>query len=401
MATADDSAAAESADPVVGVVIVAAGSGTRLGQSEPKAFVTLAGRTLLERSLDAVFSLAEPASVVIVAPSSHLEIARVIAAHAAGSAHGHVTVVAGGATRQQSVRLGLAALTETTEVLLVHDAARALQTVSVFERVIARVRAGNVGVVPALAVIDTIARRDDADRVLESVDRSDLAAIQTPQGFPFALYRSAIEQASADHTDDAGVHRAAGHPVDIVEGDALGFKITTPWDLRRAEQLVGDPRPALRTGIGIDVHAYDATAPLWLGGLHWPDEPGLAGHSDGDAISHAICDALLAAAGLGDIGSRFGVDDPQFADARGEIFLTATLALVRESGFDVVNVAVQVVARTPRFTPRRAEVEAHLSRLIGAPVSVAATTSDGLGFTGRGEGVAAIATCLLSVASTG
>ena len=396
MTTADDPARAEPPAPAVGVVVVAAGSGTRLGQPEPKAFVPVGGRTLLDRSLDAVFALAEPASVVVVAPASHLETARAIAERAAGAARDHVAVVVGGSTRQQSVRAGLAALPEATELVLVHDAARALQTVEVFERVIARVRADGVGVVPALPVVDTIARRDADHRVLEPVDRSDLAAIQTPQGFPFALYRAAIDEAAADHTDDTSVHRAAGHPVVVVEGDARGFKVTTPWDLRRAEQLVGGDRPALRTGLGIDVHAYDESAPLWLGGLHWPDEPGLAGHSDGDAISHAICDALLSAAGLGDIGSRFGVDDPRFADARGEVFITATRELVREAGFDVVNVAVQVVARRPRFAPRRAEVEALLTRLVGAPVSVAATTTDGLGFTGRGEGVAAVATALLA-----
>lgn len=394
--------------PAIGVIVVAAGSGTRLGHPEPKAFVTLAGRTLLERSLDAVFALAEPASIVVVAPASHLESARAIALHAAGAAREHVSVVAGGATRQRSVLAGMAALPESTRLVLVHDAARALQPVSVFERVIARLRADDattdarrdlVGVVPALPVVDSLARRDADDRVIEPVDRSDLAAVQTPQGFPFALYRAAIGDAAADHTDDTSVHRAAGHPVVVVEGDARGFKITTPWDLRRAEQLVGDDRPALRTGIGIDVHAYDESAPLWLGGVHWPDEPGLAGHSDGDAISHAVCDALLSAAGLGDIGSRFGVDDPRFADARGEVFLSATLELVREAGFDVVNVAVQVVAKRPRFAPRRAEVEALLTRVLGAPVSVAATTTDGLGFAGRGEGVAAVATCLLSVAA--
>lgn len=399
MTTADDPARAEPPAPAVGVVVVAAGSGTRLGQPQPKAFVTVGGRTLLDRSLDAVFALAEPASVVIVAPASHLQEATAIAAHAAGAARDHVRVVAGGSTRQQSVQAGLAALPEQTELVLIHDAARALQTPEVFERVIARVRADGVGVVPALAVVDTIARRDAEHRVLEPVDRSDLAAIQTPQGFPFALYRAAIAEAAADHTDDTSVHRAAGHPVVVVEGDARGFKITTPWDLRRAEQLVGGERPALRTGIGIDVHAYDESAPLWLGGLHWPDEPGLAGHSDGDAISHALCDALLSAAGLGDIGSRFGVDDPRFADARGEVFLVATRELVREAGFDIVNVAVQVVARRPRFAPRRAEVEALLTRIVGAPVSVAATTTDGLGFTGRGEGVAAIATALLAASA--
>jgi 2-C-methyl-D-erythritol 4-phosphate cytidylyltransferase/2-C-methyl-D-erythritol 2,4-cyclodiphosphate synthase len=184
-----------------------------------------------------------------------------------------------------------------------------------------------------------------------------------------------------------------------VEGEARAFKITTPWDLQRAENLLGHAAghsAALRTGIGIDVHAYDDATPLWLGGLYWPDEPGLAGHSDGDAVLHAICDALLSAAGLGDLGGRFGTDDPRFQDASSEVFLHETLLLVAGAGFGVVNVAVQLVANRPKLSGRRGEIEARLSELVGAPVSVAATTTDGLGFTGRGEGVSALATALLS-----
>ncbi|WAB82687.1 2-C-methyl-D-erythritol 4-phosphate cytidylyltransferase [Microcella daejeonensis] len=382
--------------PSLGIVIVAAGSGTRLGHPEPKAFVALAGRSLLERSLATVLSLAEPASVVIVAPTSHGQQARDIAQRIGGAVRDHIQVVDGGATRQASVARGIAALPTECDAVLVHDAARALQPVAVFERVLARVREAGAGVIPVMPVIDTIARRDAEGRVVGQVDRSELAAVQTPQGFPAAAYRAALESATAEHTDDAGVFAAAGGEIVAVDGDAHGFKITTPWDLRRAELLLESERPRLRTGIGIDVHAYDEAAPMWLGGLYWPDEPGLAGHSDGDAISHAVCDALLSAAGLGDIGSRFGVDDPRFADARGAVFLSATVELVRTAGFEIVNVAVQVVARRPRFSPRRHEVEALLTGLLGAPVSVAATTSDGLGFTGRGEGVTAVATALLS-----
>jgi 2-C-methyl-D-erythritol 4-phosphate cytidylyltransferase/2-C-methyl-D-erythritol 2,4-cyclodiphosphate synthase len=135
-------------------------------------------------------------------------------------------------------------------------------------------------------------------------------------------------------------------------------------------------------GYRLDIHAYDESVALWLGGLHWPDEPGLAGHSDGDALSHAICDALLSAAGLGDLGSRFGTNDPRFANAHGEVFLKATLALVDGAGFTIQNVAVQVIGNRPRLATRRGELEKHLSDVVGAPVSVAATTSDGLGFTG-------------------
>lgn len=388
--------------PRLAIVVVAAGSGTRLGRAEPKAFVPVAGRTLLEHALESVFAQPEQAYVVVVAPSSHETEAKAVARRVAGAARDALTVVVGGPTRAASVAAGLAAVDVATagrgvDVVLIHDAARAFTPAAVFTRVVERVRAEQVGVIPALTVVDTIARRDAAGVVLEQVDRSELAAIQTPQGFPYEAYRAALAAVppGAEHTDDASVFAAAGHPVVTVAGDDRAFKVTTPWDLRRAEQLAAGDRPSVRTGIGIDVHAYDAGQPLWLGGLYWPGEPGLAGHSDGDAICHAVCDALLSAAGLGDIGSRFGVDDPRFADARGEVFLVATLDLVRDAGFEVVNVAVQVIAQRPRFAVRRHEVEALLSRTLGAPVSVAATTSDGLGFTGRAEGVAAVATAML------
>lgn len=383
--------------PTLAVVVVAAGSGQRLGRAEPKAFVELDGRTLLERALETVFSQPEPAQVVVVAPPSHRVEASDIARRAAGGAGEHLVVVTGGDSRAASVAAGLDAVSPHADVVLIHDAARALTPPEVFTRVVHRVRAEGVGVIPALAVVDTIARRDDAGVVIEQVDRSQLASIQTPQGFPAVEYRAAMSAVTprAEHTDDASIFAASGGTVVTVPGDERAFKITTPWDLRRAHLLIAGDRSTLRTGVGIDVHAYDDARPLWLGGLYWPDEPGLAGHSDGDAICHAVCDALLSAAGLGDIGSRFGVDDPRFAEARGEVFLTATLELLRDAGFEVVNVAVQVVAQHPRFAPRRHEVEALLSRVLAAPVSVAATTSDGLGFTGRAEGVAAVATALL------
>lgn len=386
-----------AAAPRLAIIVVAAGSGTRLGHAEPKAFVAVGSRTLLEHALEAVFAQPEPAQVVIVAPASHQSHATSIAQRVAGAARDALTVVIGGDSRAASVAAGLAAVADGPDVVLIHDAARAFTPPEVFTRVVQRVRAEGVGVIPALPVVDTIARRDAAGAVHEQVDRSQLAAIQTPQGFPLDAYRAALAAVSpsAEHTDDASVFAAAGHPVVTVLGDDRSFKVTTPWDLRRAEQLVAGDRPSVRTGIGIDVHAYDESRPLWLGGLYWPDEPGLAGHSDGDAISHAVCDALLSAAGLGDIGSRFGVDDPRFAEARGEVFVTATLELVHDAGFEVINVAVQVVAQRPRFAARRHEVEALLTRWLGAPVSVAATTSDGLGFTGRAEGIAAIATAMV------
>jgi 2-C-methyl-D-erythritol 4-phosphate cytidylyltransferase/2-C-methyl-D-erythritol 2,4-cyclodiphosphate synthase len=383
----------------VAIIVVAAGSGTRLGHAEPKAFVELRGATILERALRGVFASSEDAQVIIVAPTAKVGSARSIAARVAGAASGSVVVVAGGDTRQASVSAGLAVLGDDVEIVLVHDAARALTTGALIDRVVRAVAPG-IGIIPALPVSDTIKRIGRTEHgvhelVLDTVDRSDLVHVMTPQGFPRGQLVDAYAAADREYTDDAALFSAAGHEVRVVEGEARGFKITTPWDLQRAEHLLGSTH-GFRTGVGLDVHAYDDSQPLWLGGLYWPDEPGLAGHSDGDAVIHAICDAMLSAAGLGDMGARFGTNDPRFRDAASTMFLRETLLLVAGAGFSVVNVAVQLIANRPKLSGRRGEIEAKLSELIGAPVSVAATTSDGLGFTGRGEGVSALATALLS-----
>ncbi|WP_349897739.1 2-C-methyl-D-erythritol 4-phosphate cytidylyltransferase [Parafrigoribacterium soli] len=381
-------------EPAVGVILVAAGSGTRLGAAEPKALVPLAGAPILGRALHSLFGMGEAAQVIVVAPAHRLDEVGRIARESAGAASDFVSVVAGGTTRQLSVAAGLAVLRPSVETVLVHDAARPLAPAALFDAVTAAVRSTGGGVIPTLAVTDTIKQTDAAGCVERTLDRSSLVAVQTPQGFPRGLLVDAYAEAAEEFTDDAALFASAGHPVTAIAGDAAAFKITTAWDLRRAEGMLGGGSD-LRTGVGVDVHAFDDAAPLWLGTLHWPGEPGLAGHSDGDALSHAICDALLSAAGLGDLGGRFGTDDPRFAGAHGEVFLEETLRLVTASGFGVVNVSVQLVANRPKLGPRRAELERTLGGIIGAPVSVSATTSDGLGFTGNGEGVAAIATVLL------
>lgn len=343
----------------------------------------------------------EAAQIVVVAPSSHLAIAREIADRVLG-ADPWSAVVPGGNTRQLSVAAGLAALADSVETVLVHDSARALTPPDLIDRVARVVAATGGGVVPALPVIDTV-KRVDGQLVVDNVDRSELVTAQTPQGFPRRLLDAVYEAPEADHTDDAALFAAAGHPVQIVEGHHRALKITTEWDLRRAEWLLAEAAPVAvtaatrhRTGIGVDVHAFAEDAPLWLAGLFWPGETGLAGHSDGDAVAHAICDALLSAAGLGDLGARFGSAEPEYAGAAGEVFLAQTARLVAEAGFAIENVAVQLIAARPRFAPRRAEAEAVLSGIVGAPVHLSATTSDGLGFTGRGEGVTALATALLT-----
>lgn len=371
------------------VVIVAAGDGTRLGRG-PKAFVPLAGTSILELTVKRVLAMRAAVAVVVVAPAGLLTEAARLAPTA--------RIVAGGASRQASVRAGLASLGQAVTCVLVHDAARALTPTALFDAVADAVAESGNGVVPVLPVADTIKRVDAHGTVVATVDRSELAAVQTPQGFPRAELDAAYAVVDMDHTDDAAVYASSGRRVTSIPGDPLAFKVTTPDDLARASDILetaGRSTAMIRTGIGIDAHAFGGDAELQLACLSWPGEQGLAGHSDGDAVAHAICDALLSAAGLGDIGSRFGTDDPRYAGAAGEIFLRGTVALLAEAGFAPSNVSVQLVAQRPRFAARREEAERVLTDLVGAPVSVAATTTDGLGFTGRGEGVAAVATALI------
>ena len=380
--------------PSVAVIMVAAGSGSRLERPEPKAFVTVGGHSILAHALESAFGMSEPAQLIVVAPASHLDEARRIGKAVAGSAGVYLTTVAGGATRQDSVALGLAAVHPDVQTVLVHDAARAFTPSALFDEVVSQVRGSGIGVVPGLAVADTIKQKDASGLVQLTLDRSSLVAVQTPQGFPRAALEAAYAVADEEFTDDAALFVAAGNSVRVMDGDPLAFKITTAWDLRRAESLVGNAT-AISTGVGMDIHAFDEDRPLWLGGLYWPDEPGLAGHSDGDAVCHAICDALLSAAGLGDIGGRFGTSEERVKGAHGDVFISETIRLVTGAGFTVGNVAVQVLGNRPKLASRRSELEAYLTGLVGASVSIAATTADGLGFTGRGEGVLAIATALL------
>lgn len=389
-------------EPRTAVVIVAAGSGTRLGLGEPKAFVRVAGRTLLAHAVASVLGMTAPAQIIVVAPGGRVDAAGAIARELAGPVADHVSVVAGGATRQESVAAGLSAVADAVDVVLVHDAARAFTPSALLDTVADAARSRRAGVLPVLPVADTMKRVTPDGSVVGTPDRAELAAAQTPQGFPREELVAAYAAATVEHTDDAALFAAAGHAVTTVAGDPLAFKVTTPWDLSRAETLAADRSrnvPAFRSGIGLDVHGFDPASPLWLGGVYWPDEPGLKGHSDGDAVCHAICDALLSAAGLGDIGGRFGTADDRFAGAHGDVFIGETVRLVAGAGFEVVNVAVQVIANQPKLAGRRVELEQNLSALVGAPVSVSATTSDGLGFPGRGEGLTALATALIRTAN--
>lgn len=389
--------------PTTALIVVAAGSGTRLGADLPKAFVGIDTRSILQHALDGVFR-ARPAQVIVVAPAGHEGEAEAALQAAAGGLAPHARVVTGGATRQLSVAAGLAALEDAVDIVLVHDAARALTPSTQIEAVAAAVRDG-AGVIPALPVVDTL-KKVDAATVVAAVNRDELAAAQTPQGFPRpaleAAYALAVE-AGVEYTDDAALFAAAGHTVRHIAGAERAFKITTPADLERAKLLLSAATvsaPVLPLiGIGTDVHAFGGDGDLWLAGLRWPGEPALSGHSDGDAVAHAIVDALLGAAGLGDIGEHFGTAHPEYADAHGDVFLARTREILTSAGYAIGNVSVQFQGNRPRFSARRLEAERALSAALGgARVTVTATTTDGLGFPGRGEGIAVTAVALVLAA---
>jgi 2-C-methyl-D-erythritol 4-phosphate cytidylyltransferase/2-C-methyl-D-erythritol 2,4-cyclodiphosphate synthase len=379
------------------LVVVAAGQGQRLGAGKPKAFVDLVGRPLLTHAIESIIALPDLAQLIIAVPESHLVEAAEISAELVGDLPIALDVVLGGETRQGSIANALAELLPESEVVLVHDAARALAPSSLFSQVAASVRATKTSSLPVMRVVDTI-KRIDGVTVLETVDREVLRSAQTPQGFLAADLVAAYAEVDGEYTDDAALMQAAGHSILAVDGDERAFKITTAADLASAELRFSGKPSQFRTGIGTDVHRFteDADKPLYLGTIVWPGERGLDGHSDGDAVSHAIVDALLSAAGLGDIGSNFGVDRPEFSGANGKVFLEGALELIAEAGFKVENVAVQIIGNRPKVAPNRAAVEAALELILGAPVSLGATTTDGLGFLGNTQGVAAVATALLA-----
>ncbi|MEY4320290.1 MAG: hypothetical protein RLZZ471_231 [Actinomycetota bacterium] len=372
------------------VIVVAAGRGERLKAEKPKAFVEINGRTILEHSLLPIANLKDLKQVVIASPASHLEQATIIASQLFDK-DVTVDVVIGGETRQQSISIALAEV--NSAIVLIHDAARAFASTELFESVYTRVKNSQQAVIPAVQISDTV-KRVSGDEILETVDRSSLRSAQTPQGFIAADLKRAYADATNDFTDDAALFQSLGKKVLFVEGEANAAKITTPDDLGGVLARLNGPG---RTGIGTDVHRFssDPSKKLYLATIEWPGVPGLDGHSDGDAVSHAIVDALLSAAGLGDIGSNFGVDRPEFAGANGSVFLTETVKLLALAGYQVVNVSVQLIGNRPKVSTKRKEAEAALTALVGAPVTLGATTTDGLGFLGNDEGVAAVASALI------
>ena len=377
-----------NSSPSSAAIIAGAGMGHRLGADIPKALIQLDGITLVERAFAALSKVVD--EIVITAPAGYEEQFRQIVGESA-------KVITGGVLRSDSVNLALNALSPSVKYVLVHDAARALATADLAARVLQELESGAAAVIPALNVVDTIKEVDRDGYVRSTPDRAALRAVQTPQGFELSVLRRAHE-ASADATDDAALVEALGIKVKTIAGEARAMKITNPEDLAVAVTYLRNLDSQFRVGIGTDAHAFssDPSRQLWLGGILWRDVVGVDGHSDGDVAAHAICDALFSATGLGDLGSNFGTSDPKYSGASGVTLLQETLTRVTAAGYAIQNVAVQIVCNKPKIGSRRSEAIAALSQALGgAPVSVTATSTDGLGFTGEGKGISAIATALV------
>ncbi|WP_341632534.1 bifunctional 2-C-methyl-D-erythritol 4-phosphate cytidylyltransferase/2-C-methyl-D-erythritol 2,4-cyclodiphosphate synthase [Sphingomonas agri] len=363
-------------------LIVAAGSGSRMGGSVPKQFRVLGGKAVLRWAVESLIGHPSVQSTrVVIGPGQEK------AASAALEGLDVGTFIVGGAERADSVRKGLEQV--TGDAVLVHDAARPFCPMSVIDRLLASLEFFE-GAAPVLPVGDTLAKI--CEGLGDAVDRTAMVRVQTPQAFRLSDLRSAYAQwIGPSPTDETTVVRAAGMKVAAVEGDPTLDKLTLPSDFERAEQwLAGRLRP--RTGIGFDVHAFAGDGPLMLGGIEVPHGRGLAGHSDADVVLHAITDALLGAAGLGDIGEHFPPSDAKWKGAASSLFLAHAAELVRARGAFIDHIDCTIVAEEPKVGPHRGKMRAKIAEIANLSVdqvSVKATTTEGLGFAGRREGIAA------------
>jgi 2-C-methyl-D-erythritol 4-phosphate cytidylyltransferase / 2-C-methyl-D-erythritol 2,4-cyclodiphosphate synthase len=366
----------------VTALIVAAGKGERAGGGVPKQYRMLGGKPVLRWAAEALVRHPAVRYTRVVIGEGQQELAR-----AALDGLDVGALIEGGAERADSVRAGLAVI--HSDAVLVHDAARPFCPPAVVDRLVARLEFYE-GAAPVLPVGDTLARVGET--LDEPVDRNGLVRVQTPQAFRTSALCAAYERWTAPSpTDETTVVRAAGMKVGAVEGDPALEKLTLPADFERAEQwLAGRLSP--RTGMGFDVHAFGGEGPVTLGGIQVPHTRSLAGHSDADVVLHAITDALLGAAGLGDIGEHFPPCDPRWKGAASSIFLSHAVELLRARGAIIDHVDCTVVAEAPKIGPHRTAMRERVAEIAGLSmdqVSIKATTTEGLGFTGRREGIAA------------
>ncbi|MGE5502120.1 MAG: bifunctional 2-C-methyl-D-erythritol 4-phosphate cytidylyltransferase/2-C-methyl-D-erythritol 2,4-cyclodiphosphate synthase [Ignavibacteriales bacterium] len=366
-------------------VIVAAGSGSRAGPGAAKQWRLLAGKPVLRWSAEALAAAGSRELVVVIPEGAEADAARVLE-----GLPGWRTV-AGGATRSKSVQAGLHALTgPDDEPVLIHDAARPFVTRAHVEALLTALADAD-GAIPALPVADTLKQQVNGHTITAS--REGLWRAQTPQAFRKQRLAEAYAawNAEADPTDDAAVIEAAGGRVALVPGDPMLMKLTWPEDFEMAERLAGGAR-IVRVGQGYDAHRFGPGEAVWLCGVKIAHDAALVGHSDADAGLHALTDALLGAIGEGDIGDHFPPSDPQWKGAASDRFLTHAVELVQARGGRVLNADVTLICEAPKIKPHREAMRARLAALLGVPldrVSVKATTTEGMGFTGRREGLAA------------
>jgi len=366
----------------VTALIVAAGKGERLGGGVPKQFRMLGGKPVLRWAVESLIGHPAVRSTRVVIAAGQRDVAeKALEGLDVGA------LIEGGAERADSVRNGLDAI--DGECVLIHDAARPFCPPDVIDRLIAPLEFFD-GAAPVLPIGDTVARA--SDRLTDAVDRTGLVRVQTPQAFRLeSLRRAYASWKSGMPSDETTVMRAASMQVAAVVGAAELEKLTTPADFTRAEQwLVARMVP--RTGMGFDVHAFSGEGPVMLGGIAIPHSRGLAGHSDADVVLHAITDALLGAAGLGDIGEHFSPSDPRWRGASSHLFLAHAVELLRAKGAIIDHVDCTIIAEEPKVGPHRFAMRMRIAEIAGLTVdqvSVKATTTEGLGFTGRREGIAA------------
>jgi 2-C-methyl-D-erythritol 4-phosphate cytidylyltransferase / 2-C-methyl-D-erythritol 2,4-cyclodiphosphate synthase len=370
-------------------LVVAAGRGTRLKGAQPKQYLALGGKPLLRYAVEALSTHRAVSGVRVV---YHPEDQALYDAALAGL--DLLPPVAGGAARQDSVRLGLESLASLApERVLIHDAARPFLDAGVIDRVVAALDDAD-GALPVLAMSDTVKRGADG-LVSETLDRAALWRAQTPQGFRYQAILAAHRAcAGGDLPDDAAVAERAGLAVRLVAGLEENFKVTTEDDLLRAERLVAARRGDVRTGQGFDVHAFGPGDHVWLCGVRVPHHQALEGFSDADVGLHAATDAILGALGAGDIGVHFPPGDPRWRGAPSHLFLAHAATLVAQAGGVIAHIDVTLVCERPRIAPHRDAMVRRIAEILTLEpcrVSVKATTTEGLGFTGRSEGIAASA----------
>lgn len=396
---------AENADqsaPILGLVVVAAGRGERAGAGGPKQYRPLAGRALIARTLQALQTHVPASRTCIVI---HRDDGSLLAEALGPEMMDAVLVTNGGATRQASVFSGLEALAraapEITHVMI-HDAARPFVAHGLLDAISdALHNRPDQGVLPVLPIAETIKRVSDGGMVTTTVDRSGLHTAQTPQTFPMQAIRDvhsrAAAQARDDFTDDAALFEWAGLPVTAIAGDKANVKLTYARDFEIAEEVLmqSSPLPDIRMGNGYDVHRFGPGDHVMLCGVAIPHDRALSGHSDADVGLHALTDALLATCGAGDIGDHFPPTDPQWKGQASSLFAEHAASIVRAAGGTIMNADVSIVAEAPKIAPHRLAMRQRLAELLGIDLhrcSVKATTNERMGFVGRAEGIAAIAT---------